>query len=159
MNRTYNSELEAGLRALIVLEAMYPRACTLTEMTWFDYLTVHSADINGPESLHPDLPARGGELLVRRKLVHSSIQMMQRLHLVDAVYAETGVSYRASEDTPSFVDMLQANYNSRLKDVASWIAERFQGASSDEVEQQVGARIGRWTAEFLVGGQPGEFYA
>lgn len=29
---------------------------------------MHTADVEGPDSLHPDLPSRGGELLVRPRL-------------------------------------------------------------------------------------------
>jgi len=64
----FNSTLETGIRALVVLEAFYPRHCDLMEMTWFDHLIVHTGDIDGqdvPESLHPDLPNRTGELLAR----------------------------------------------------------------------------------------------
>jgi hypothetical protein len=159
MSLPYNSEVETGLRALIVLEAIHPRACSLTELTWFDYLVVHSSDLNGPESLHPDLPSRGGELLVRRRLIQQSVNLMSRLHLVDELYGSTGVLYRAGEDAPSFLDTLQADYSVRLKSVARWIGDRFRNATSEDVEAQIGVRIGRWTAEFLEAGAPGELHA
>jgi hypothetical protein len=87
----FNSALETGIRALVVLEAFHPRHCDLTELTWFDHLVVHTSDIQGedvPFSLHPDLPNRAGELLVRRRLVEESLLLMQRLHLVDVVAAK-----------------------------------------------------------------------
>lgn len=157
--KPFNSELEAGLRAVVVLDALYPRACSLTEVVWFDYLVVHSSDLDGPESLHPDLPARGGELLVRRRLVHDSLKMMHRMHLVDELYPPHGVVFRASEDAPSFIDMLQADYSLRLKERAGWISDRYRDTDSTAIEHEVGQRLGRWTAEFLVSGQPGELYA
>jgi hypothetical protein len=36
----FNSTLETGIRALVVLEAFYPRRCDLMEMTWLDHLVV-----------------------------------------------------------------------------------------------------------------------
>lgn len=150
----FNSPLETGLRALIILEAFHPRPCDLTEMTWFDHLVVHTADLDGlhdtpaPESLHPDLPARTGELLVRRSLVEESLRLMQQVHLVDAVPSNEGIHFVASDEAPSFLDLLQAPYTRDLKHRARWIAERFAGRPSEEIGALVAARIGRWTAEF-----------
>jgi len=65
-NRLFNSHLETGTRALIILDAAYPRTMDLTRLTWFDHLVVHTEDIGGPQSLHPPLSSRTGELLVMR---------------------------------------------------------------------------------------------
>ncbi len=70
----FNSALGTGLRALIVLDAFHPRACSTSELVWFDHLVVHTADLEGPDSLHPDLPSRAGELLVRRRLVDEGVR-------------------------------------------------------------------------------------
>ena len=54
----FNSTLETGIRALVVLEAFHPRRCDLLEMTWLDHLVVHTGDLDDPDapsSLRPDL--------------------------------------------------------------------------------------------------------
>src|SRR5471032_1851709 len=92
----FNSTLETGIRALVVLEAFYPRRCDLLEMTWLDHLVVHTGDLDGqdvPGSLHPDLPNRVGELLVRRQLVEKSLRMMQQVHLVEVFETEDGIAF------------------------------------------------------------------
>jgi hypothetical protein len=149
----FNSALETGVRALVLLEAFHPRHCDLTELTWFDHLVVHTADIQGedvPASLHPDLPNRTGELLVRRRLVEESLRLMQRVHLVDVVDSADGIAFAASEDAPSFLDLLQAPYSVELKKRAAWMAERFSGMSQSSIRSLVDDKIGRWTAEFQV---------
>ena len=98
----FNSKLETGIRALVVLDAFYPRRCDLTEMTWFDHLVVHTGDLDGqnvPESLHPDLPNRAGELLVRRQLVEQSLRIMQQMHLIEVFECESGIEFCASESS------------------------------------------------------------
>jgi len=152
----FNSPLETGLRALVVLEAFYPRACSLTELTWFDHLVVHTGDVDGPPSLHPDVQPRAGELFVRRRLVEDSIRLMHRLHLVDVQRDLDGVHFLASEDTPSFIDMLQTPYSQDLKDRARWLAERFGAMPTSGIEDVVKDRIGRLRAEFQIAGTPGE---
>lgn len=49
----FNSPLETGVRAVIVLATCYPKALTLDELVALDHLVVHTADIGGPTSLHP----------------------------------------------------------------------------------------------------------
>ncbi len=147
----FNSPLETGLRAIVVLDALHPRACDLTELTWFDHLVVHTGDLGGPASLHPDLPGRTGELFVRRRLVEESLRLMHRVHLVDMVTDENGIQFVAGDDAPSFIDLLQTPYSLALRDCARWLADRFGDRSPAEIEAIVSERIGRWTAEFQSG--------
>jgi hypothetical protein len=83
------------------LEALYPRTVGLSEMTWFDHVVVHSGDLDGPSSLHPDLPSRVGELLVRRRLVEESLRLMQQVHLIDTVDSEDGIHFVARMMPPT----------------------------------------------------------
>ena len=158
----FNSTLETGIRALVVLEAFHPRRCDLMEMTWLDHLVVHTGDLDGedvPKSLHPDLPNRAGELLVRRQLVERSLRVMQQLHLVDVFETETGIEFCASQEASSYVDLLQAPYSQALKVRARWMAQRFAGMATPEIRSLVEARIGRWTAEFQTDETPPERFA
>lgn len=154
----FDGPLETGLRALVLLEAMYPRACDLTEMTWYDHLVVNTADIPGregdagPDSLHPALPGRHEGLTVRRNAVEESLLLMHRVHLVDVRHEGDGIRYAAGEAAPSFLDALQAPYMLRLKNRARWLAERFVGMSVDEVGEVVDRHVGLWAVQF----RPGE---
>ncbi|UWE17698.1 ABC-three component system middle component 2 [Herbaspirillum huttiense] len=155
----FNSTLETGIRALVVLEAFYPRCCDLMEMTWLDHLVVHTGDLDGqdvPESLHPDLPNRAGELLVRRQLVEKSLRLMQQVHLIEVIETEDGIVFGASEDAPSYLDLLQAPYSLALKERANWMADRFAGMKTAEMRALIESRIGRWTAEFRIEELPAE---
>ena len=147
----FNSTLETGIRALVLLDAFHPRRCDLLELTWLDHLVVHTGDLDGqdaPQSLHPDLPNRAGELLVRRQLVEKSLRLMQRVHLVEVFETEEGISFGASEDAPSYLDLLQVPYSAALKERARWMAKRFAGLKTDEMRSLVESRIGRWVADF-----------
>lgn len=152
----FNSTLETGTRAVIVLEAAYPRALDLARLTWFDHMVVHSADAGGPPSLHPSLPERTGELLIRRRLVEDSLSLMRRVHLVDAVIDERGVAFRASDEAPAFVELMRTPYAQALKERAAWLAAEFADLSAEELAQRVERRLDRWSMEFRSDGeQPG----
>jgi hypothetical protein len=145
----FNSPLETGVRATVILDAVYPRAFDLAHVTWLDHLVVHTADIGGPPSLHPDIPQRTGELLVRRRLVEDGLNMMRRLHLIEASIAEQGIFYHASEEATAFSDSLRSPYSKALKDRAKWLALNFLSDRTDEqIEQLINERIGLWSVEF-----------
>lgn len=153
----FNSVLETGIRAVTVLDAFHPRTWGLIEMTWLDHLVVHTGDLStaralpgyeAPKSLHPDLPNRVAELLVRRPLVEQSLRAMQRLHLVEAYETADGLSFGSTEEAPSFLECLQTTYSVALKERAAWLARRFIDRDSEDIKHLIEDRIGRWTAEF-----------
>lgn len=150
----FNSSLETGVRALIVLNAVHPKILDLPHLTWFDHLVVHTGDIGGPESLHPNVPQRSGELLIRRRIIEQSLMLMRRLHFVDVVANEQGIFYQASDESSSFVGLLRSAYARTLKDRARWLAKNICTRDSAAIEKLVADRIGRWKVEFQGESQP-----
>lgn len=145
----FNSPLETGVRAIVVLNAAYPRAFDVTEIAWFDHLIVHTGDIGGPQSLHPDVPQRSGELLVRRRLVEDSLMAMRRLHLVEFVPdGDAGLLFRASEEAVGVIELMRSPYSIALRERAEWLASNVLSRSRLELERLVAERIGRWRIEF-----------
>lgn len=144
----FNSALETGVRAAVVLDAVYPRAFDLAHLTWFDHLVVHSSDFGGPESLHPDIPQRTGELLVRRRLVEEGLGLMRRLHLIDAKVAAQGIVFRAREEASAFVDSLRSNYGRALRERTLWLAQYLNENDESAIAELIEQHIGRWTVEF-----------
>jgi hypothetical protein len=144
----FNSPLETGVRAIVVLDAVFPRAFDIGHLTWCDHLVVHTADIGGPDSLHPDIPQRTGELLVRRRLVEAGVNLMRRLHMIDAEVGNTGIRFRASEESSAFVEALRSDYAVQLRNRAAWLAKYLKARTDDELAALISDRIGRWAVEF-----------
>jgi hypothetical protein len=144
----FNSSLETGVRAVVILDTAYPRAFDLAQLTWLDHLVVHTADIGGPESLHPDIPQRTGELLVRRRLVEDGINLMRRLHLIDSATTHNGIVYTATEGASAFVESMRSSYARELRQRAQWLANYVNTISPDDLAKLIADRIGRWAVEF-----------
>jgi len=144
----FNSPLETGVRSVIVLDATFPRCFDLAHLTWFDHLVVHTGDIGGPASLHPDIPQRTGELLVRRRLVEEGLTLMRRVHLVDAHATQRGIVYEAREEASAFTDSLRSNYARALKRCASWLTDYLSRVPDEDIEALIARRIDRWAVEF-----------
>lgn len=150
----FNSTIETGIRAVIILNALYPRACALAEVICFDHVVVHSGDLGGPVSLHPPLPPRAGELVSRRGLVGESVRLMCQMHLIDERHDEDGIRFVASDDAPSFLRLLHAPYSVALKERADWLASTFGQKSEVEIEALAAGLVGRWRQEISSGEEP-----
>jgi hypothetical protein len=146
----FNSPLECGLRAVAVLLEAYPAKFDLQRLVYYDYLLVHSGDIEGgPPSIHPAVPHRSGEIVVRRKLVRQGLDFMMLKSLVCRDFAETGIVYYAGDDAAPFVDMLTTPYVQQLRERAIWLVSQLRDLSEVELSRFIQENWSRWGTEFV----------
>src|SRR5579872_4360777 len=131
--QTFNSPIETGIRALILLAEAYPDQLDLQRILEFDYILVHTGDVDGPPSIHPALPLRSGELLVRRQLIERGLMLKISRGLVGRAATPNGFMYFAQDDAGPFLDSLTAEYLRDLKDRAVWVVDRFSAMSDHEI--------------------------
>jgi hypothetical protein len=144
----FNSAFETGIRTLAILIASYPKAHDLGRLVQYDYLTVHSADADGPPSLHPPLPLRSGELLVRRSLIESGLRLMMSRSLVRRDLLSDGLRYVAEEQAGAFLDNMKSTYIVELRNRAEWVANSFDELTADELSVIINHLFEAWTTEF-----------
>lgn len=155
--QTFNSPIETGLRALILLAESYPEQLDLQRILEFDYILVHTGDVDGPPSVHPALPLRSGELLVRRQLIERGLMLMISRGLITRHATPNGFVYQAEDDAGPFLDSLTAEYLHDLQDRAVWVVDRFSGMSDYEIRVMLSQVYDQWSREFQVPEQPGLF--
>jgi hypothetical protein len=148
----FNTPLEAGLRALVILDAFAPEAFDLTTLSLLDYYLVHTGDAGGPDSVHPDLEAREGEYFVRRRLVEDGAALMVRSFLIHRIPHEKGISFRACDTAGALVDLMNTDYNIRLRRAAQWLADQAAEEGLDRFLGGLKSGIDRWTLEII--GEP-----
>lgn len=146
--RIFNTPFESGLRSVILLTSCYPSPLNLFRLVVLDHLSVHSADIDGPPSLHPREESRAAEILVRRKLVQSGLALMGSRGLVERFPTPTGFRYQAGEEAGLFVDLLKSGYVKQLVERADWLRENVVPLDDVAFGDLVRARLDEWTAEF-----------
>jgi hypothetical protein len=148
---TFNSAVEVGLRALCVLTAGHPERHSLQRLTIYDYLLVHSDDIDGgPAGLHPRTPHRSGELLARRGILQDALLLYASRGLIDRRYDADGVHFAASDLASGFLDTLTVDYVHDLRDRADWIAQTYGAVDDAGLVSIVDEGLGRWGAEFTM---------
>jgi hypothetical protein len=151
----FNSPLETGVRALILLAEAYPDTLDLQRILEFDYLMVHSGDVGGPPSLHPALPLRSGELLVRRQLIERGLLLMMSRGLIERLASDAGLSYQADDAAGPFLDALSAAYLKDLKLRAAWVISTFGHLSDTDIRNALSTVYDQWTREFQLYERPG----
>jgi hypothetical protein len=148
----FNTPLESGLRTVIILDAQRPKTADLQRLIYLDYLLVHSGDTNdanAPESLHPATPFRAGEILVRRRLIETGINLMVSRGLLRRDFTSEGIYYRPTTLAADFVWYLQSPYATKLKERADWLASRFGDVDDVKLSEFMNSNLGVWGAEFV----------
>lgn len=147
----FNTPLEAGVRALLILDAFAPRAFDLATMSLLDYYIVHTGDAGGPPSLHPEITARAGEYFVRRHLIEEGLLLMARASLIEQVVNDSGIAFRAHETATAMIDLFGTSYNSRLAEAAKWLALEAETKGAEAFLAELKEGLERWSHE-IVGG-------
>lgn len=145
----FNTPLEAGVRALLILDAFAPQAFDLATMSLLDYYIVHTGDAGGPPSLHPEINARAGEYFVRRHLVEEGLLLMARASLVEQVFTGRGIAFRAHETATAMIDLFGSAYNSRLAKAAQWLAIEAAAQGVDAFILGLKNGLERWSHEIV----------
>lgn len=145
----FNTPLEAGVRALLILDAFAPRAFDLATLSLLDYYIVHTGDAGGPPSLHPEINARAGEYFVRRHLVEDGLLLMARASLIEQVFTDSGIAFRAHETATAMIDLFGSAYNRRLTEAAQWLASESVAQGVDRFVQGLKDGLERWSHEIV----------
>ena len=145
--RLFNSPLEVGTRAVVVLEHLRPEVVDLGQMILLDHAVVHAADFGGPGSLHPSLPGRIGEVVVRRQVVEAGLDLMRRCHLIEVLPGASGFLYGASPEAAAYVELLETPYSVLLRRCADWVADLHRGRTATNFHDLVRERLGAWGEE------------
>lgn len=125
MKAPFNTPLEAGLRTLFLLSAAGNRGYDTQSLVYLDYLLVHSGDLDGPPSLHPESPGKKGELLVRRQLVQAGLNLMRSRELVEQRFSSRGIQYAATRAGAHVAKQFESDYAASMRERAGWVIERF----------------------------------
>ena len=155
--QTFNSPIETGVRALILLAESYPEQLDLQRILELDYIMVHTGDVDGPPSIHPALPLRSGELLVRRQLIERGLILLISRGLISRHATPNGFMYRAEDDAGPFIDTLSAEYLTDLQNRAVWVVDRFSEMSDQDIRIMLSSVYDQWSREFQAPEQPGLF--
>jgi hypothetical protein len=145
----FNSPIEIGLRTLVLLSNEPSINYDLDRLVIFDYFILHANDLDPDQmNLHPSLPHRSSEIIIRRKLVQEGLDILVSKGLVDIIYDEEGLFYKSNQITTLFVKLLKSNYYNRLRSQCKWVIDSYGDIDTKELNTLVNNKIQVWGGEF-----------
>lgn len=143
--KPFNSSIEIALRAMFILDAFTETQLSVQQIVHFDYLMIHSGDVdNGPSSIHPPVPNRTGEWLLRRELLETALGMLIQRELAVLVCAKDGIYFKASELTRPFIKHFSGDYSKLLQERATWLKVSFGSFSETDLASYMTKHIATW---------------
>ena len=150
MSNPLNSPLEVGVRVLMILVEAFPAHLDINRLVLLDYGLLHSADLKGPDSLHPPIPIRVSELGVKRQHIEAGLQVMIRARLAEMLAEESGIEFCATESAENFLKILESDYARGLRDRAHWIVDKFGAVDDASLRERMREISSHWSEEFEV---------
>jgi len=134
----------------MILVEVFPEHLDINRLVLFDHGLLHSADLDGPESLHPPIPIRVGELGVKRQHIEDGLQVMIRAGLAEMSAEDSGIEFRASENTEGFLGLLESGYAHALHHRAQWVVGELGAIDDSRLRERMQEVSSHWSEEFEV---------
>jgi len=145
---TFNSALEIGSRVVALLCSSYPEPLDIQQIIRLDYLVIHSGDVGGPESLHPPIPHRSGELLVKHELVKRGLYLMMSRGLVKQLAEPDGFKYLAEDEAGTFVSSFKSAYYKEMQNRTEWVISTYSKYSVSMLDSLTQKFFGMFNYQF-----------
>ncbi|WP_158806493.1 MULTISPECIES: ABC-three component system middle component 2 [Streptomyces] len=149
--QTLNNPIEAGVRVLLLLHEIFPTELDMGQLAYLDYCILHSGDVGGPASLHPATPIRPGEFAVKRHLITDGLRVMIQANLVRMSTGPDGIKYAATDNSETFVRLLESQYFNDLRARAQWVASEIVPIEGDDLRQALKSVFAHWKDDALPG--------
>lgn len=144
MTTLLNSPLEVGLRVLVILEATFPRELGLDDMLVLDHVSLHSADFDGSESLHPAFPLRSADVGARRDGIRHGVELLMHKGLASPAVTAEGISFVASERAHSVVQMIESPYLRVFRSRVQWAVDRGVTSNAEKTRELLTTIVRSW---------------
>lgn len=152
---TFNTPLEAGLRALFLLAAAGRRAFDVQRLMYLDYALVHTDEFGGPASLHPWTPSQRSQVLVRRALIQDGLDLMRSRDLVERSFQVSGIAYKATPAGRHVAAEFSSPYAQLLRNRAAWVVGELGSRNDRELAVLFAARVKPLADELIADQAPG----
>lgn len=146
----FNSPLEIGFRTLFILNGISPTEVDLNRLVIYDYFLLNSSDFpNGPKSLHPPIPHRSAQIIIKPLILKDALVLMRSKELIDIVFSSEGIKYKSNELTQKFIELQENEYSKKLIEISKWINTQFGEYSDEKLNTIVENNIPNWGGEFI----------
>ena len=147
--RVFNSEIEVGIRVLVLLERSSIIKHSLQRLCVYDYILLHAGDIDLTQSnIHPLHPYSSSEYPIKFQIIEKAIYLLISRKLIDVYTDEDGITYGCNDRTKWFLNAFESDYIKKLKHTAEWINTKFSRSTDEELSELMKKKITKWGDEF-----------
>jgi hypothetical protein len=148
-SKVFNTPLEVGLRALIILKVLDKEA-DLERLMFFDYLSLNTYDIGGSESIHAPIPNRGVQVYARKDIMQKGITIFLAKELIEFMPTRDGFLYRITKAGVKFLEYFESEYFLQYVDRVMWVALKFPTQTNEQIKDFIKEHLHEWGSEFLI---------
>lgn len=137
-----DSEIEYGLRALILISELGDSDLSFEKLLIYDYMLTNYNDFdNSFESVNPDTSYRFSKLVVKRQAYKDGLNYCVIKNLIDINFTPKGVLYTTTSLTQIFISHMDTPYIDKLKQCANHIHDVFGCAKFEELQKIIEEKI------------------
>lgn len=103
----------------------------------------------GPKSLHPPIPHRSSQIIIKPMIIKDAMTLMKSKELIDIIFSVDGIKYKANRLTEKFIELQENEYSHKLNMISEWINKQFGEYSDDRLKTIVDNNIPNWGGEFI----------
>lgn len=144
-----NSELEFGLRSLVLISEFGECKLTFDKLMLLDYMLTNINDFDEEmDSLHPQSPYRFAKVMIKRKVLKDGINMCVKKNLIKIEYSSEGILYSSTVITERFLDYFESSYMCRLKRCSKRLKELYGDYSLKKLQNLMDDKVKKHGIEF-----------
>lgn len=134
MNEIFNSSFETGLRVLLVLSSIQPKAATVDRIVAYDFITIYGRDFEvSHNNLHGDSNFNFSELASKRANCNEGIKEFVLDGFISINRTEEGFTYFLNEKGKKYVESLSSDYANQYLKIAKEVHKKFAEILDEEI--------------------------
>lgn len=137
MIQLFNSDVEIGIRVMIILEVCNPIAMALDKIMYLDYILLYGIKNENGETLHPSYHLQILELEGQRNKLKNSILYLIKKDLISVTFNDEGIFYHSNVNSLWFVQNMNNDYAKRMVEFAKIMAEDYKTLSVMQLKKIV----------------------
>lgn len=147
--KLFNTPLEVGLRTLVIMNDFREEYLDIERLMYFDYLSLNSSDVGGPESLSPPIPNRRLQVYARKELIRSGLVILLSKELIELTSSDQGFGYKITDAGTKFLSLFSTNYFFELVKRSNWLFLSFKGVGLFELRNYIEINIPNWGTDLI----------
>ena len=140
--KIFNTPIEYALRSLLIITKIGSNGIDIDRLIAYDYLVLNSGDIQGgPESIHPPIPFRSAQILIKRDIIKKGINILLSKELIGIKYSKQGIYYIPTDLTLGFITYLNSKYFISIQERISWVINQFANYSDNKLKKMIDSNL------------------